>query len=71
MKCGWSDCDDGVSAGIWVIHTGGKYGCELVTYSQATKSSGSGRMSLHEGHICEMTQCGVVELSKEDHTLAV
>ena len=26
-----------------------------VTYSQATKSSGSGRLSLHEGHICEVT----------------
>ena len=22
---------DGVSAGIWVIHTGAKYGCKLVT----------------------------------------
>ena len=37
-----------------------------VTYSQATKSSGSGRISLHEGHICEVTQPGqriqVVEL---------
>ena len=26
-----------------------------VTYLQATKSSGSGRLSLHEGHICEVT----------------
>ena len=46
-----------------------------VTYSQATKSSGSERMSLHKGHICEGTQLGqrsrLVELSKGDHTLAV
>ena len=26
-----SDCDDGVSAVIWVIHTGGKSGCKLLT----------------------------------------
>ena len=29
------------SLDVGVIRTGGKYGCELVTYSQATKSSGS------------------------------
>ena len=26
-----SYCNDGVSAGIWVIHTGPKSGCKLVT----------------------------------------
>ena len=26
-----SYCDDGVSAGIWVIHRGPKSGCKLVT----------------------------------------
>ena len=26
-----SDCDDGVSAGIWAIHSGHKSGGELVT----------------------------------------
>ena len=26
-----SDCDDGVSADIWVIHTGPKSGCKLLT----------------------------------------
>ena len=26
-----SDCDDGVIAGIWVIHTGAKSGCKVLT----------------------------------------
>ena len=26
-----SDCDDGLNAGIWVIHTGDRSGCKLPT----------------------------------------
>ena len=33
-------CDDGVSAGIWVIHTGAKSGCKLVTLFDSNSYDG-------------------------------